>query len=179
MVGLPLAEAFKRLLPGMEAETLAKLKESYQKAFGSMRRRGEVRDPLFPGALEGLTIMEDTGWLLGMATGKSHRGLVATLNGHGLGERFVTLQTADRCRGKPHPEMLLNAISEADAKPSSTVMIGDTTYDMEMAQNAGTLAVGVSWGYHGVAELKEAGADAVIDAFGELPGTAETLLKEK
>ncbi len=179
MVGLPLAEAFARLLPGAGAETLAKLKEGSQNAFGAMRRLGEVREPLFPGALEGLTTMEEAGWLLAMATGKSHRGLVSTLNGHGLGERFVTLQTADRCQGKPHPEMLLNAMAEANAKPSSTVMIGDTTYDMEMARNAGTLAVGVSWGYHGVAELKDAGADAIIDAFEELPMAAETLLEEK
>ncbi len=179
MVGLPLAEAFVRLLPGAGAETLAKLKESYQNVFAAMRRRGEVREPLFPGALEGLTVMEDAGWLLGMATGKSRRGLAATLNGHGLGERFVTLQTADRCRGKPHPEMLLNAMAETSAKPSSTAMIGDTTYDMEMARNAGTLAVGVSWGYHGAAELKDAGADAVIDAFEELPTTVQALLEAK
>ncbi|MEE9544256.1 MAG: HAD hydrolase-like protein, partial [Rhodospirillales bacterium] len=76
-------------------------------------------------------------------------------------------------------EMLLNAMAETSAKPSSTAMIGDTTYDMEMARNAGTLAVGVSWGYHGVAELKDAGADAVIDAFEELPRTVQALLESK
>jgi len=131
MVGLPLAGAFAGLLPGAGAETLAKLKESYQNAFAAMRRRGEVREPLFPGALEGLTIMEDAGWLLGMATGKSRRGLAATLDGHGLGECFVTLQTADRCQGKPHPEMLLNAMAETiDLTPTILDLAGiDIAHD--------------------------------------------------
>ena len=108
--------------------------------------------------------------MLGVATGKSFRGLVGTLEKHAVLDRFSTLQTADRARGKPHPEMLLKAMEETGANPASTVMIGDTTFDMEMAVNAGVMAIGVAWGYHETEELERAGAARVIGDFSELPG---------
>ena len=91
-----------------------------------------------------------------------------TLVGHGLMDRFVTLQTADVAHGKPHPDMMLRAMAETGAEVSRSVMIGDTTYDMEMAVNAGTMAIGVAWGYHETVELQAAGAHVVVTSYGEL-----------
>jgi phosphoglycolate phosphatase len=105
---------------------------------------------------------------LGIATGKGRAGLDSVLLQHGLSDAFQTLQTADRCRGKPDPEMLLQAIAETGLAAEEAVMIGDTTFDMEMARSAGTLAIGVSWGYHDSMDLRDAGAHAVIDHPSEL-----------
>ncbi len=179
MVGLPLTEAFARLLPDISPDACERLRDSYKEVFLALRRSGHVSEPLYPGAREGLQALEDDGWLLGVATGKAMRGLVATLENHGLMDRFVTLQTADRAHGKPHPDMLLRAMTETGAARQGTVMIGDTTYDMEMARNADTLAVGVAWGYHGTGELRAAGAHTVVDGFTQLPGAIENILEAK
>jgi len=178
MVGLPLTEAFARLMPDQDPEAHDLLRQSYAEAFFTMRQKGEVVEPLYPGVLEALDGVEAAGWLMGMATGKSMRGLVATLGSHGLGERFVTLQTSDKALGKPNPDMLYQAMNEAGVDAAWTVMIGDTTYDMEMAVNAGTLAVGVAWGYHEAEELRDAGAYAVIGEFSELTGVLEELVTD-
>ncbi len=132
-----------------------------------------MREPLYPGVLEALEALEAAGWLMGVATGKSHRGLIATLTGHGLHERFVTLQTADCAASKPDPDMMLRAMDAVGAVPGATVMVGDTTYDMEMARNAGTSAVGVAWGYHDEKHLWAAGAHAVISDFAHLSEAVE------
>jgi phosphoglycolate phosphatase len=114
--------------------------------------------------------LEASGWLLGIATGKSDRGLRHVLETHGLADRFVTLQTADRHPSKPHPAMVELAISEAGAAPETTVMIGDTSFDMIMAVNAGVRPVGVDWGYHDERELIDAGAEIVAATMGDLSG---------
>ncbi len=113
--------------------------------------------------------MEAEGWLLGVATGKSDRGLRLVLEHHGLAHHFVTLQTADRHPSKPHPAMIEAAMAEAGAAPRDTVMIGDTSFDMAMAHHAGVRAIGVAWGYHEPAELFAEGADAVADTPADLP----------
>ncbi len=104
------------------------------------------------------------------------RGLVATLNTHAIQDRFVTLQTADLSHGKPNPDMLYKAMAETGTDARATVMIGDTSFDMEMARNAGTLAVGVAWGYHEVEELIQAGAHRVVERYDELPEAIENLM---
>ncbi|MFQ5765225.1 MAG: HAD-IA family hydrolase, partial [Rhodospirillales bacterium] len=158
VVGLPLREAIARLIPDGATADCGRLETSYVEAFRALRRAGGVDDPLYPGALDVLAVLEASGWVLGVATGKSSRGLVATLEAHGLTKRFRTLQTADKGPGKPNPDMLLNAMTETGAEPANTVMIGDTTFDMEMARRAGAVAIGVSWGYHPEERLHSAGA---------------------
>ena len=74
---------------------------------------------------------------------------------HGLRDRFHTLQTADLCRSKPDPEMVLRAMAETGMEAAATVVIGDTSFDMEMARSAGATAIGVAWGYHETAELTQ------------------------
>jgi phosphoglycolate phosphatase len=174
LVGLPLRVAMERLLPHADPEEHVKLETGYKEAFRELRRRGEVSDPLYPGALEVLDVLEEDGWLLGVATGKGHVGLMLTLETHGLENRFQTLQTADSAPGKPDPGMLLNAMRDTGADAKATVMIGDTTFDMEMAVNSGTMAIGVSWGYHPHDHLHSAGALVVIDEFRVLPETLKS-----
>jgi phosphoglycolate phosphatase len=126
-----------------------------------LRRDGCVEEPLYDGMVELLQALEDDGWLLGVATGKSNRGLLHCLERHNIRGRFVTLQTADHHPSKPHPAMIGAALCEAGADAATSVMIGDTSYDMAMAKAAGVTAIGVAWGYHDPVELSAAGADFV------------------
>ena len=167
-VGLPLEIAIQRLLPQVDMALSQVMSETYKSAFLDMRKAGTVEEPLFPGILQVMGILDDAGWLMGVATGKAMRGLKRTLGHHELMDRFVTLQTADRAAGKPHPEMMLNAMNETGVAPEHAVMIGDTTYDVEMSVNAGVRAVGVAWGYHETEELMDAGAAVVVHSADEL-----------
>ena len=163
VVGLSLVEAMQALHPEGTAEVHAILAEDYKSAFQRLRGNGLVEEPLFDGIADIVTALDEGGWLLGVATGKSDRGLKLCLDHHGLARRFVTLQTADRHPSKPHPAMIHAAMAEAGAAPETTVMIGDTTYDMAMAVAAGVTAIGVAWGYHERQELRDAGADWVAE----------------
>ena len=176
VIGLSLSGSMARLLPEGSARDHERLIEGYRSAFLETRSAPDYEEPLYPGVVEALDHVEGSGMLAGVATGKSLRGLEATLRHHGIDDRFVTLQTADWNPGKPHPAMVQRAIAEAGAEPGTTVVVGDTTYDMEMARAAGAYAVGVSWGYHPVDELRAAGAHAVIDRFQDLAGVLTALL---
>lgn len=169
IIGLSLVEACAALLPWAGHETHRAVAEHYKDAFRTLRLLPDMVEPLFPGVVETLDALEAEGWLLGLATGKSRRGVDAMLRNHGLEGRFVTIQTADDNPGKPHPGMLLRAASETGVDVADMGMIGDTAYDMLMAQSARAAGIGVSWGYHTIAELRQAGARAVIDSFDGLP----------
>ena len=162
-VGLSLPHAVAQLAPGAAPERRLQAVEAYKQAFRSARLDGSLREPLFEGIAALLDRLHRAGWTLGVATGKSDRGLSACLTTHGVFDLFVTLQTADRHPSKPHPAMLEMAMAEAGALPGDTVMIGDTTYDIEMARAAGCRAIGVAWGYHAPEELIAAGAEAVAE----------------
>jgi phosphoglycolate phosphatase len=163
VIGLSLTEAMAALLPDHAPERHHSLVEDYKQSFSALRTAGEVEEPLFEGILPLLDALEADGWLLGVATGKSDRGLRHCLDKHGLSGRFVTLQTADRHPSKPHPAMTEAAMAEAGAAPETTVMIGDTSFDIMMALEAGARALGVAWGYHERDELIDIGAEAVAD----------------
>ena len=170
VVGLSLPLAIARLLPEADADFHDHLSERYKFAFQQMRRENAVSEPLYPGIADLVRELDTDGWLLGVATGKSDRGLGLCLSHHGIANHFVTLQTADRHPSKPHPSMLLTAMAEAGAVPETTVMIGDTSFDIDMALTAGVRALGVGWGYHAPADLIAAGADAVAMDSGQLNG---------
>ena len=163
VVGLSLPQAMAALLPEADVGVHHALAASYKAAFQRLRREQAVEEPLYDGIPALLDALEADGWLLGIATGKSDRGLALCLERHGLARRFVTLQTADRHPSKPHPSMIEAALAEAGADPEFSMMIGDTSYDMAMAKTAGVAAVGVAWGYHPAEELSAAGADWVAD----------------
>lgn len=168
IVGLSLPQAMRALVPEGEAGLHHALSETYKAVFRQHRTEGLVEEPLFDGIAGVLDMLDEAGWQLGVATGKSDRGLRLCLEEHGLQGRFVTLQTADRHPSKPDPAMLNAAIAEAGAAPETTVMIGDTSFDMLMARAGGAHALGVGWGYHDPAELQAAGAMAVVETSDEL-----------
>jgi phosphoglycolate phosphatase len=161
VVGLSLAEAMAALHPDGDTAIHAALADRYKLAFRTLRAQGQVAEPLFDGIADTIAALDADGWLLGVATGKSDRGLELCLAHHGLRDRFVTLQTADRHPSKPHPAMLEQAMADAGAHPATTAMIGDTSYDIGMAKALGVFAIGVSWGYHSPEELFDEGADVV------------------
>lgn len=168
IVGLSLPSAIARLAPRETPDVQLRVVQAYKQAFFRARERGLVQEPLFEGIAELLARLHGAGWTLGVATGKSDRGLASCLTMHGIVDLFVTLQTADRHPSKPHPSMLETAMAEAGALPADTVMIGDTAYDIEMARAAGARAIGVAWGYHAPAELLDAGAEAVAETPAQL-----------
>ena len=163
IVGLSLPNAVRRLVPDESDETHGRIVAAYKDAFFQSRVAGTLHEPLFDGIAALLARLHAAGWTLGVATGKSDRGLNGCLTMHGIFDLFVTLQTADRHPSKPHPAMLESAMGETGARPADTVMIGDTVYDIEMAVAAGTRAIGVAWGYHTPEELLAAGAEAVAE----------------
>jgi phosphoglycolate phosphatase len=177
IVGLRLEAAAARLLPDPDdVETAERIAAAYRVAFQDMRARNLVDEPLFPGVRETLALLNRPPEVcLGIATGKSRHGLVSSLERHDLSGLFVTLQTADDGPGKPHPEILHRAMSEVGTGPEETVVIGDTSYDMEMAANAGIRALGVAWGYHGAEELRASGAAHVVESFPDLPSSLAAL----
>ena len=161
IVGLSLPHAVQQLAPDASTATRHQVVDAYKAAYRAARADGSLTEPLFDGIAELVADLRRDGWELGVATGKSDRGLAHCLEMHGLSDCFVTLQTADRHPSKPHPAMLEAALAEALALPGNAVMIGDTAYDMAMAQACGVRAIGVDWGYHEVHELIAAGAEFV------------------
>ena len=172
VVGLSLPIAIERLVPHMSVAAIDDLAEGYKAAFGELRRDPLQREPLYPGVRE---ILNELGArddvMLGVATGKSRRGVAAILEREGLDGLFQTIQTADTHLSKPDPSMLITAMAEAGCGPPDTIMIGDTTFDIEMARAAGVRAVAVSWGYHPIEALVTAGAHIVV-------GDAKALMTE-
>lgn len=162
VIGLSLEHAVRQLLPEELHARAAAMAEDYKGAFHELRAAGLPQEPLFPGLKSAITHLHQSGAVLGIATGKSRRGVRVLLEREGLSEMFATIQTADTHPSKPHPSMIETALAETGADAASTVMVGDTTYDMAMARNAGVRALGVSWGYHPVSALHDAGAHEVV-----------------
>ena len=170
LVGLSLHVMMPRLAPQADQEVHGALVQGYKDAFVQLRGESRVGEtmPLFPAALETLAeLRAQPNLLLGVATGKSRRGLDKVLESHGLTKTFVTEHVADHHPSKPHPSMLQACLSDTGVAAERAVMIGDTAYDMEMAKAAGLYAVGVSWGYHDRDQLAQ--ADVIIDKFQDLP----------
>jgi phosphoglycolate phosphatase len=167
IVGLSLREAFVELVgPDAPVDELA---QSY-KDFWAINRHNPAYDyRMFPGAVEVITeLARRDDVLLGIATGKSRRGVDHLFDTHGWHDHFVTVQTSDHHPSKPAPSMIMAAMAETGIAPDKTFMIGDTRFDMEMAVNAGVRPIGVSWGYHPVENLRASGAYDVIDDFNAL-----------
>lgn len=176
IVGLSLNVAMPQLAPNVGRNAHVVLEEAYKRAYmGLSSERGAARSsPLYPGAREVLhQLYREPELLLGVATGKSRRGLDKLLKGHELQNMFATEQVADFHPSKPHPSMLQTALKETGVVADCAVMVGDTSYDMDMAQAAGMAAIGVSWGYHSTQALTA--ADIVIDSFDALPQALEDI----
>jgi phosphoglycolate phosphatase len=164
VIGLSLVTAMAALVPDAGSDAHHALAERYKLHFQRMRAEGRVEEPLYPGILALLDALEDDGWQLAVATGKSDRGLRHCLEGHGLHARFVSLQTGDRHPSKPHPSMIHQALADSGAEARDALMIGDTSFDMAMGRAAGAIPIGVAWGYHDPNDLIDAGAAFVANA---------------
>ncbi|GAA3996351.1 HAD-IA family hydrolase [Sphingomonas humi] len=176
VIGLSLVEAMAELAPTRDADLHQRMADTYKDAFVTLRGQRQVEEPLFDGILPLLDALEERGWLLAVATGKSDRGLRHCLTSHGLHARFLSLQTADRHPSKPHPSMALQALAECGATAERSVVIGDTGWDMGMAKSAGCHAIGALWGYHDADELRAAGADTLARAPADVLDQAEQLV---
>ena len=161
IVGLSLPQAIRLLTPESDEQLCEVIDAAYRQRFRAAREAGLLVEPLYDGMAELIVRLSASGWVLGIATGKSQHGLEHCLAAHGLSAHFATLQTADHHPSKPHPAMIMAALAETGADPDQTVMIGDTVFDMAMAEAAGVRGIGVDWGYHAAAELFGAGAVAV------------------
>jgi len=167
IVGLSLAEAFTQLVGA--AAPIESLSDAYRAAWRDMRDNEAVIDPFYPGALEAVAALATRDDIvLGIATGKARRGVVSLFDRCGWHPHFKTIQTSDEHPSKPAPDMILAALAETGIAPAAAYMIGDTTYDMQMAKSAGVHGLGVAWGYHPHAHLREAGAEAIAQDFPEL-----------
>lgn len=167
-IGLPLAIAIAESVPACHRDRAAEIAESYKLAHRAIAATNADHDPLYPGASGALDRLRDAGSVLGIATGKGRRGLVNTLNKHGLFDHFTVLRSADDGPGKPDPFMIRSALGETGIGAGDAIMVGDTVFDMAMARNAGVPAIGVAWGYHQPEQLRGAGALDVVESFDAL-----------
>lgn len=179
VVGLSLSESVQRLAPSLPEARVAAVVAAYRQAFAHLYADDPARDPLYPGAREAISALDDAGRLMGIATGKSRGGVSVLLDGHELLHRFVTLQTPDTNPGKPHPGMIDSALAETGVERTHTLFVGDSVYDMQMAVNAGVVGIGVDWGYHAPAELKQAGAAHVLSRFDDLADLVHKFAAER
>jgi phosphoglycolate phosphatase len=167
IVGLSLAPAIARLAPDLEEAMVPRLAKAYQEAFIANRAAG-LEEPLYDGARELISHLKDEGWLLGIATGKARRGVDKFLERHDFAQLFDAAFCADDGPGKPHPHMLQLNMEAVSRAQDVTVMIGDTSFDMEMARAARCYAQGVSWGFHTTDEVAAGGAHHIAHDFAEL-----------
>lgn len=169
IVGLSLLEAVDKLAPSnLSHDDLLKLVEVYKDEFISRRRAGTLHEPLYDGALDLLKSLKKANWDIGVATGKSRRGLDAIIKTHGFDDYFDCHFCADDGPGKPHPHMVQANLDALGRTASSSVMIGDTSFDMIMAKAAGVWAYGVDWGFHTAEEIKSGGADMMFSSMEDL-----------
>jgi len=179
VVGLRLEQAIGSLTPELDEKEHLALAHAYRESFSELRGVEAFHEPLFDGAVEALETLQSQGYVLGLATGKSRRGVDQILKMHDLGGYFTSIKTADDGPGKPNPQILTDAMAEVGADPEHSAMVGDTTYDILLAKNAGVFGIGVKWGYHEPPELINAGACRVIDRFDELPVVLQGLWPER
>ncbi|MGQ0677527.1 MAG: HAD-IA family hydrolase [Rhodospirillales bacterium] len=166
-IGLPLADAIAANLPESHRAQAEAVAESYKRAHRALALSAD-HDPLFPGAIAAIRALKQAGALLGIATGKGRRGLAATLERRELAGQFDVLRCADDGPGKPDPWMVRSALDELGLAPADAAVVGDTSFDMMMARNAGVVGIGVGWGYHPEPDLVAAGAAEVVPSFDAL-----------
>ena len=167
IVGLGLPEAVRTLFPDLPKSRWDSLAGAYSRHYTA----GDADPPrLFPGAMDTLVALRERGFELGVATGKSRRGLGRILNAMEMPDFFDATRCADETRGKPHPQMLYEIMEERRKSPDQCLMVGDTEYDLAMAREAGVASIGVSFGVHARDRLDQFKPLAIVD---ELPQLLE------
>ena len=167
LVGLSLGPTFEALV-GKDGP-VAELDATYRRVFNEVLSDPAHHEPLFPDVTETLRELASMeGVTLGIATGKSVRGITRVMKEHGWEDLFTTIQTADTHPSKPHPSMVLTAMAETGRTTTQTCFIGDTAWDMRMAKAADVAGIGVNWGYHKVADLQAEGAAHILSSMRDL-----------
>lgn len=162
VIGLSLEQALYEAVGGkLSSETVQELAARYRYHYLAQ----DMGTPLYVGAEETIVELRDTGYLLAVATGKNRAGLDRSFAETGLGKYFDCSRTADKTRSKPDPLMLHEILEELDVLPERALMIGDTTHDLQLAQNAGVPAVAMTHGAHDVEKLKLCKPLALLDDF--------------
>lgn len=168
IVGLSLFEAIVAMLPEQDTATHTAFMHEFQSVFKRRADATDAHETLYAGADSCLRALKADGWLIGMATGQSRRGVDRCLDGNDWHEVFDVTFCADDGPSKPHPHMLEANLNALGVGAHQTVMIGDTGHDMRMARQAGVRALGVSWGFHTIEELEAGGSHEIVHDFAEL-----------
>lgn len=168
IVGLSLHEGCAQLAPGASADDIEHLVVTYREEWVRARGKPGFSQPLYDGAVETLEALRDNGWLIAMATGKTHRGIRSLFEQHPLEHFFDTIWCADDGPSKPHPFMVEQAMGALGTEPRQSLMIGDAIHDISMGRAAGVYTHGVSWGFGEAHELEGAGAHEVHHEFATL-----------
>jgi len=166
VIGLGLHEALARAVPSLAPERIPEYSARYRVHYFAR----EAQLVLFPGARELLAELRAAGVLLAIATGKSQRGLQRALAGAGLNGEFAATRCADQTHPKPHPAMLLELTDELMVAPERTLMVGDTTHDLQMAEAANAAAVGLTQGAHPYDQLAACRSLALFESLTQLHG---------
>ena len=173
--GITARDALAILAPQADPARVDVLLESYVTHYQA--RTASSREPMFSGAAQALDRLQAAPeTILAVATGKGYQSAVTLLEHHGIIGRFNSIETPTHNRGKPDPQMLETAIEKAGVDAAHTVMVGDTVHDMRMAKAGKVKAIGVAWGYHAIDDLREAGADIVLEDFAELDAAVDDLV---
>lgn len=162
IVGLGLNEAVAKLFPGIGIDEIQALRERYSKEYF---RIDEQTADFYPGVMETLQALKADGYLLAVATGKSRRGLNRVLESKCVADFFDDSRCADETASKPDPLMLNELIARFGLQPDEAIMVGDTEYDMAMAQAAAMPRIGVSYGAHAAQRLHNYDPLGCVDHF--------------
>lgn len=168
IVGLSLPQAIAQMRPALDEVQVEAYCDEYKDAFLRFHAEPDFHEALYEGADAHLRHLKAEGWLLGMATGKSRRGINRNrevFNWHGL---FDAAFCADDGPSKPHPHMLELNMKALGVEPQNCIMIGDTTHDIDMANEAKVCSIAVSWGFHTVDELQHARPHKIVHDFAQL-----------
>lgn len=166
IIGLGLPDAILRLYPQMSDLERARLRNLYAANF--IRLDEEKSSDFFPAVIDTLASLRNQNHILTIATGKSRKGLDRILNDLGMGDYFDATRCADETASKPHPLMLEQLLKHFDVRAQNAVMIGDTEYDMEMAQVIDMPRIAVSYGAHHIDRLHQYEPELCLDQFDEL-----------
>lgn len=178
IIGLPWNESVEALLPGAGEKEFKQIRQYHEDVKNGIRTRTPRSQKLFPGVEDMVDEVERSGYLLAIITSRSGGRLESLLEENRILRRFVVLKTADDGPGKPNPDLMFQALKETGVDRQNAIMIGDTTFDMQMARSARTAALGVSWGVHDDHELREAGAQHVAENMIEILPSIQRLAGE-
>ncbi|WP_433884989.1 HAD family hydrolase [Pseudomonas vranovensis] len=165
IIGLALPEAISVLYPQLDAEQVAQFRQHYADVYMAL---DDQPSPLFEGVVESLEAFRAEGYRLAVATGKARRGLDRVLRANGWEDYFDITRAADESRGKPHPQMLEEILAHCQVEPQRALMVGDSSFDLLMASNAGMHSVAVGYGAMSLEALSAFGPQVCIDHFSQL-----------